>query len=192
MNKSTALPALVLIALFVAVPLTHARHPLHDLDVPETGDIGFEIKALNLLNALYLTPGQYVELLSLAQQAQALDRQFLIQAEDLGRRSEADYIEMRDMLRKEQPLDRDIKGRVGKSHQEFKDLVSERANAMAEIENRAVAVFSDAQLDIIADYGPCIIPPGNLSNPPRAGQAGGSEQSRTSLKKCTTCPISTI
>ncbi len=120
--------------------------PKYDALQRERGRLGGEISAWNLVNGLHLNKGQAVTIARCAQAAAALREHF--------RKGPA------------------VEGICGEEK-----LAAQLAVAPAVVEDlyrferKVIDVLSDTQVQVIRDFKPCLLPPKDLDNPVRVGQA---------------------
>jgi hypothetical protein len=72
---------------------------------------------------------------------------------------------------------------------EIKELHKSYFHALARIEQRTAKILTAGQKQIIEDFKPCLIPPKNLRNPTRAGQANDSGRIVQLLSRSRTMPV---
>lgn len=156
-------------------PLTgtsaHAA-PRIPLELEETRQ---EISLLNLLRGLYLSKDQVKQLLELANQSQAIRdaalKPFLARKEQIL----ADFNALRDSLYLAPGHEKAPQEKASNIDQEIKEGVGSVNDRVFALEEKAAAVLSSAQMCILEDFKPCLIPPHDLRNPVRVGQAGAAE-----------------
>lgn len=139
----------------------------------ELADIREEISLLNLLRGLYLTTDQIDRLSALAKKAKNLRDG--ARAEFDAKRSEiiSSFSELRDSLFLAPGQEKVQQDRASNLDKRFKDTTGGIQDAVAAMEDEAAQVLTSAQLAIVSDFKPCLIPPKDLRNPVRVGQAAG-------------------
>ncbi|MBI4862179.1 MAG: hypothetical protein HY815_18265 [Candidatus Riflebacteria bacterium] len=137
-----------------------------------------EISTINLLNGLNLNPKQAGQVLALARRAGAARQEMLIgsaRLEDMLRQAEHDFGLLRAEIQKGAPARGWIPERAGHSEhllmQEQRNLKEKLAQTLTELEKELEAVLSPEQAQIVRSFSPCLIPPPELNDPVRAGQA---------------------
>ncbi|MBF0408889.1 MAG: hypothetical protein HQM10_16190 [Candidatus Riflebacteria bacterium] len=138
----------------------------------EIAEIREEISLLNLLRGLYLSADQINQLSVLAGKAQEIrdseqdevqkNRELIISA----------LSDLRNTLYLAPGSEEAAQKKAGKLEKVVKDIKGENMDSLAALEDQAAAILSDAQLSIVEDFKPCLIPPKDLKNPVRVGQAG--------------------
>lgn len=87
---------------------------------------------------------------------------------------QAAFSELRSVVLAGQPIPPELEKRASGVNHHFKEKVEDLKKKMGEQAVRAEKVFSQSQKKVIADFQPCLIPPRNLKNPERVGQADSS------------------
>jgi hypothetical protein len=149
-----------------------------DACLREVRDLKADITLLNLINGMHFSREQLREILTQARKLEPdlapllrsedeedLDREIDIlesMCSDLKRRGEissAKQARYRELNRKKQQ-----KKKIWKLTPGLKEKVEKSAQGIAE-------TLSPAQQEVLLEYKPCLIPPRNLKNPVRVGQA---------------------
>lgn len=150
-----------------------------------------EISFLNLVNGLNLTEKQIKDIIAYNQEALQLKSEINQQNEDLKKEIIVAYQELKKAVEKNQGIPKDVEKRAFEMEMRGKKELKEQAMpAVKEIENKIAAVFSDAQKEVINTFNPCLIPPQNLKNPVRAGQATDNTMFTNMLKRLRSIPES--
>ena len=172
MNRIFTPLLLAALALGLLAPTVtvHGAKPVHD---EELADLREEISLLNLLRGLYLSADQVGRLAVLAGKAQALRDQGRALFD--ARRGEmiSAFSGLRDALFLPPGQEKAAQDTASRLDKAFKDEVGRIQDGVAALEGEAAAVLTSAQLAIIDDFKPCLIPPKDLRNPVRVGQAAG-------------------
>lgn len=147
-----------------------------------------EISTINLLNGLNLNREQTVQLLELGREYKAAKDSVLAAAgTDLLVNTEIAFSNLRSEIQKGMPARGEVPGAAAKLEHEMKEL-KEKAQADAaakimDIDLKLNKMLSAGQLQVIEEYKACLIPPDNLKNPVRAGQAADSGAQVNALRK---------
>ncbi len=141
--------------------------------VPEIQETREEISLLNLLRGLYLSRSQVDQLARLAIEAQG-HRNTL---EDAVLRSRDSYRivfeNLRDKLYESPGKEKMAQDTASQLDHQFKEALGEMDDKIAALEDQARALLSGAQISVVEGFKPCLIPPKDLRNPVRVGQADG-------------------
>lgn len=150
-----------------------------------------EISFLNLLNGLNLSDAQMKDIIKYNQEALQIKSEMNQQNEDLKKEIIEAYQELKKAVEKNQGISKEVEKRAFEMEMRGKKELKEQAMpALKEIENKITAVFSDAQKEVINTFNPCLIPPQNLKNPVRAGQATDNTMFTNMLKRLRSIPES--
>jgi hypothetical protein len=137
-----------------------------------------DIPSLYLINGLFLSADQARRLAALQAEGKRaldqgrldLDKFFLNHKKELEQKLE-------QMLRGGAESGKERKGALGdlaqlqKIRREWVELEGARDAALNEVAEKALAVLTPAQTDILKRFVPCFIPPQDFRNPERVGQA---------------------
>lgn len=150
-----------------------------------------DINVLNLINGLHLTSEQLISLRELARKASELNH---VESQRI------DTVAFNELLRTLRVL------RDRAANDEFQPILLARAGQSArqagllptpkprqqftlrEIAAQAATILTDEQKQVIADYKPCLIPPKNLKDPVRVGQATSNEAGIAALRRLRSIP----
>lgn len=146
-----------------------------------------EISTINLLNGLNLTKPQQEKMLEIGVRFRAANAKAVegITAEMLLD-AERSFMTLRAEIQKGLPADGEVPNAAAKIEKTIKEL-REKGQAAAADEIEALDVelnklLTPGQLQVVAEYKACLIPPANLKNPVRAGQASDSLQQVRALR----------
>ncbi len=139
--------------------------------VAELEEIREEISLLNLLRGLYLSKDQVRKISDLARQAQKLRDAavgpFLKEKERVLKT----FSGLRDSLYLAPGAEKEAQEQAKKLDHEMKDALGGVQDRISQMETEVDGILTDAQACIIDDFKPCLIPPKDLRNPVRVGQA---------------------
>ncbi len=141
----------------------------------ELEEIREDISLLNLLRGLYLSKEQLGQILELATQAQTERQTALKPFLDRKEQILADFRDLRDSLYLAPGNEKKPQEKAHRLDQQMKEAVGGVSDRIYALEEKAAAVLSSAQLCILDDFKACLIPPKDLGNPVRVGQAGAAE-----------------
>ncbi|MFA5794474.1 MAG: hypothetical protein WC980_05335 [Candidatus Brocadiia bacterium] len=143
-----------------------------------------DISFLNLLNALNLNEKQITDIIACNKDAQAIREEAGARNEKLLKECVAAYQTLKDTLEKNQQVPQETEQRAFRIEQAVKkELQTENNRRLKEVESKLDGVFSDAQKEVINTFNPCLIPPKNLKDPVRAGQASDNTMFSNMLKR---------
>ncbi len=163
-------------------------------DPAEIHRLKVEINALNLINGLHLSAAQVQALLDGAREVKALKERHFPEKEN-DREAPSNAAELCMLLEKvkacyekgEEPpaeLLAELREKSGRGRKPAGDRPdpAEYGRRIREIEAKVCALLSESQKEVIADFKPCLVPPKNLRDPVRVGQAKSSEIQETFLE----------
>lgn len=134
-----------------------------------------EIMLLNLINGLNLTEEQIKKLIDQNQKVDKLRKEAEAEMNKLAADVFEAYQKLKETLEKNQGIPKDVEQRAVKMERQIIELREKVEAKLPELEKEAESILSDAQLEIVNTFNPCLIPPKNLKDPVRAGQANDNE-----------------
>ncbi|KAF1079630.1 MAG: hypothetical protein GQF41_4188 [Candidatus Rifleibacterium amylolyticum] len=141
----------------------------------ELEELREEISLLNLLRGLYLSEDQLTQLCEIAVEA---DNAVKSTASPILRdRKEivATFADLRNRLFMAPGQETQSQQKAQQINDRLKEAQETVREHLARLETRMASVMTSAQLEIIEGFVPCLIPPRDLKNPVRVGQAGAAE-----------------
>ncbi|MBF0531317.1 MAG: hypothetical protein HQK55_19015 [Deltaproteobacteria bacterium] len=154
-----------------------------------------DISTINLLNALNLTKDQMNKLLALAEKAKGAREQTTVQSEPFQKalkEAEEAFQALRTEIQKGSPAKGEIPQRAVKIEQQLKELRDQAHRQLTkdykQIEAELNTLLTPEQIKVINDFSPCLIPPVNLRDPVRAGQAASNEGAIKSMRRIREIP----
>jgi hypothetical protein len=144
-----------------------------------------EISLYNLINGLHLTKQQIVAIVTLAQQAKEMRERYLGKGNDANAAALQQELNEMERLKQFAEQGKNVPASTpkGKRHHLRPNKSPKRAAVAAppnmqhyqqelkRLESELDYVLIPAQKQVIEDFKPCLIPPKNLKNPVRIGQA---------------------
>ncbi len=148
----------------------------------QLNDLFHDISTINLLNGLRLTRKQAEDILALARKADEqrkggknspFGENYRKALDD----AQAAYAAFKAEANKGEPPGDRLSQRALHYENLLKDLRNRRAEmidqAMPEFDSKLQSILTEPQLQIIESFRPCLVPPKDLKDPVRAGQAEG-------------------
>jgi hypothetical protein len=170
---SMFLLCVIVVALAAVVPAETFDESVETYE--RIGDLKKDISILNLLNGLHLTDEQRSEILVEARRAQAVRERYLqSKSEKLAKTAESFEELKRQLMNPQAPPPKEIEQKAKRDNADIKRLNESYTREIAGIEKRVAQILTDGQKEILVDFKPCLVPPKNLRNPTRAGQAHDS------------------
>ena len=151
----------------------HALPRVHGME--ELEELREEISLLNLLRGLYLSEDQITQLCEIAVEA---DNAIKSTASPILRDKKeivATFADLRNRLFQAPGQETQSQQKAQQINDRLKEAQENVREHLARLETRVARVMTSAQLEIIEGFVPCLIPPRDLKNPVRVGQAGAAE-----------------
>ncbi|MBI5026408.1 MAG: hypothetical protein HZC12_06740 [Nitrospirae bacterium] len=148
-----------------------------------------EITLLNLINGLNLTDSQSEEILKYVKEAKAIRDSTEREYDLMKGRLNAAFAELRDSLydKNTRPT-QEVERQAAELNRRVKEKKEETLRQLREIEGKTRSVLTPGQIEIVQSFRPCLIPPKDLNNPVRAGQAFDSSPAERLLERIRSIP----
>ncbi len=135
-----------------------------------------EVSLLNLVNGLYLSKGQAEKVIALAREAGDLRAKTILSHAQLLKEFEAALADLRKALAACGHIPADLERRVQDKELRISGAKHAYSEGLRAIEKRLCALLTPAQRRVVEAFNPCIIPPHDLKDPVRVGQAQGEHR----------------
>ena len=188
-----------IIICFSTVPLSSIKIHMDEFDTEfsekarQVRNLFQDISPVNLLNGLYLTGDQMKKILALAKKAQTIKEKFLgknaylyISALD---EAEKAYKNLFNEVMKGDPAREggDIEREAVTINHRLKKMqdnsVRNISNEFSVLDYELSKILTPEQKQVIDTFQPCLIPPKDLKNPVRAGQASSNDRAIQILRR---------
>jgi hypothetical protein len=156
----------------------------------EVGELRSDINLLNLLNGLHLSAQQDSQLAGVLKETGDEDREL---RKDKAQKYVKALTRMRDYLAANKPVPPSVSREVDALQKEFtmnasrKSPSSQKQCLKTQVE-KTEKILTEAQKSVLADYKPCLIPPKNLKDPVRIGQANDTSAEARTLERIRSVP----
>ena len=147
-----------------------------------------EITCLNLINALHLTSDQTRKILEVADRQKQIRSEYVSRVAGGGKEMEALLSELKGVLQKNNPIPDTLARKVHISEHRERRARNTHATQIAGNAKKLNTILTSAQLKVIETFKPCTIPPRDLSDPVRAGQASESGRGENMLRRIRETP----
>lgn len=153
-----------------------------------------DISSINLLNALHLSREQLSQILKLAQEAKRVREGAFNSPQVISslQNAAAAFQSLRSEIQQGSPARGEIPARAVQMEHRLKELKEQAIQQLQAqyqaLEDRLRRVLSPEQLQVVQDFNPCLIPPLELRNPVRAGQAAVNEGAIKHLRRLRQLP----
>ena len=142
-----------------------------------------DIPSLYLINGLYLSQGQAEKLAELLDSARKIEEKYSQKYQKTKNKRQKDVDKVIDdivataskqsKMRPRQLAKLSSGRRLRQTRQELAALRRERDKKLNDLADRAYAILTESQRNIVDNFVPCFIPPSDFRNPERVGQAAG-------------------
>lgn len=179
MKKSARFTCLLTMALaftLFQVAFDSTAHALPRVKgIEELNVLQEDISLLNLLRGLYLSESQVSQLCEISLEADnavkaIVDPILQDKAVILGA-----FTDLRNSLFEAPGKETQAQQKAHQINERIKEAQGKVLELLGKLEVRASHVLTAAQLEIVEGFIPCLIPPSDLKNPVRVGQAGAAE-----------------
>jgi len=140
-----------------------------------------QISALNLVNALYLTEPQTERFLKILNDLETTQAEYQKRYVELIPGMKKEYKKLLQEIADNKGISKETQTTAGGVHLKELEMRDSYLAKLCELETRLDAVLSDNQKCIVEDFKPCLIPPKNLRDPARVGQAVGDASGAVDL-----------
>ncbi|MBI3098741.1 MAG: hypothetical protein HYY93_10955 [Planctomycetes bacterium] len=135
-----------------------------------------EASILNLVNGLYLSEVQSKQVISLAKEAGELRDRAIREHAETVQSFERALVELKGCLVSGGTIPVELEQRVHSREAAVKEAKRKYYEGLRGVERRLCKVLRASQLDVIQQFNPCLIPPQELKDPVRVGQAQSPTQ----------------
>jgi hypothetical protein len=154
------------------------------------------ISTVNLLNGLNLTMNQMKKILNLARKAQNIKQDFLRENVssymDALDRAEKSYKKLFNEIMKGDPARGYIEREAMNNNHNLKkildDAVRNITNEFTVLDQELSKILTPEQQQVIKTFNPCLIPPKDLKNPVRVGQASSNDRAVKIMRRLRNVP----
>jgi hypothetical protein len=131
------------------------------------------ISLLNLVNGLYLTNNQIETMVPVLKDLKELQKDYQGKYNSLLPDLKKEYAALYNEVLANKGITKETEKSAGGIHKQELDLKDEYMDKLSGLEEKINGILTENQLCIIDDFKPCLIPPKNLKDPARVGQAKG-------------------
>jgi hypothetical protein len=177
--KKSRIVFTVFVALMILLPwfLTRRGYCRGDLEIrkifAEVNDLRREINLINLVNGLYLSAEQMNQMLAILKKVEATRGEYKTKATSQVHEMEEILKELREILARNEEIDQGLIRKFDNAKKRGEDLKEEFHSALMPYHDEMKRVLNGNQLALIEEFKPCVVPPHDVRNPVRIGQASG-------------------
>jgi hypothetical protein len=177
--KKSRIVFIVFVALMILLPwfLTRRGYCRGDLEMreifAEVNDLRREINLINLVNGLYLSAEQMNQMLAILRKVEATRGEYKTKTTSQVHEMEEILKELRAILARNEEIDQGLIRKFHHAKKKGEDLKEEFHSALMPYQDEMKRVLNGNQLALIEEFKPCVVPPHDVRNPVRIGQASG-------------------
>jgi hypothetical protein len=134
------------------------------------------ISFLNLLNGLHLTQEQLEKLIKINKKYKELKDEYTEKFDKLVEAEKKVLTDLEKVVRQNKPIPKKLKDKVHTVENHTREAKKLIDKTNVEFIKSTEEVFTREQMEVIKEFKPCTIPPKNLSDPVRVGQASDNER----------------
>ncbi|MCX7703304.1 MAG: hypothetical protein N2234_04285 [Planctomycetota bacterium] len=142
---------------------------------------------LNLFNGLNLNTEQLEEIIKINEEYKAEVDALAEAAKERAKKCMEALKDWVSAIEKGE-MPKDLMEKVGKADSLFKEMEKKVEDIRLKYRERLESVFTESQKEVINDFKPCVVPPQNLRNPVRVGQASNNEPIISELRRLRKIP----
>ncbi len=139
-------------------------------------DLKHTISFLNLLNGLNLTQEQLDKLIKLNKKYGETAVEYEKKYREVLDDEKSVLSELEEVVRQNKPIPKKLENRVHKVEERSREVKRVVDETNVKFIKTTESIFTEEQMEVIEDFEPCTIPPKNLSDPVRVGQASDNER----------------
>lgn len=147
-----------------------------------------EISTLNLINGLNLTEDQIKQIIECNKELETLRQGCNKEFESVASDTLDAYGKLKEAVEKNQGIPKDVERKAFMMEQQIKQMREEMMQEAGQIEKKLDGILTEAQMEVINTFNPCLIPPKNLKDPVRAGQANDNDHILNMFKRIRSLP----
>lgn len=172
---NSLLTMVIAFALFQAGFASTAQALPRTWAIEELDGLKEEISLLNLLRGLYLSENQVNQLCEISLEADNAVKDIVNPILQNKSVILGVFTDLRNRLLEAPGKETQSQQKAHQINDRLKESQEKAIELLGKLEVRASRVLTAAQLEIIEGFVPCLIPPKDLKNPVRVGQAGAAE-----------------
>jgi hypothetical protein len=136
-------------------------------------DLRKEITLHNLINGLYLSQDQMVQMLAVLRKVEEIRGEHRAQAFAHARQVEEILTKIRETVARDEEVGEDLAREFHQVKKKGEDLREQFHGSMRPYEDEIKGILNENQVALINDFKPCVIPPRDTWDSARIGQASG-------------------
>ena len=177
-HKQLSLPLLMVILVLLASAHATAQDLRRDARAAELRQ---QISALNLVNGLYLTQTQLNGYITVLRDLKELQTDCQRRLDLLADEQRGEYARLYAEVVDNKGISQDVQKSANSIRERESGILDLYADGLIALEERVTGILTGNQLCIVDEFKPCLVPPKNLRDPGRVGQAKGDATAAVSM-----------
>ena len=136
-------------------------------------DLRKEITLHNLINGLYLSQDQIVQMLDVLKKVEGIREEQKAKAMSHARQMEGILKGIRETVARDEEIGEDLAREFHQAKKKGEDLREEFHGSMMPYQDEIKGILNENQLALLEEFKPCVIPPKDTWDSARVGQASG-------------------
>jgi hypothetical protein len=163
----------------IALPwlLTQEAHCRPNVEAREifggVHDLRKEITLHNLINGLYLSQDQIVQMLAILKKVEGIREGHRAKVMSHARQMEEILTKIREIVARDEEIGEDLAREFHQAKKKGEDLRGQFHQSMIPYQDEIKGILNENQIALINDFKPCVIPPRDTGSSARIGQASG-------------------
>jgi len=157
--------------------LTGETHCRRDAEAREifagVHDLRKEITLHNLINGLYLSQDQIVQMLAVLRKVEGIREEYRAKAMSHARQMEEILTKIRETVARDEEIGQELTREFHQVKKQGEGLREQFHGSMRPYQDEIKGILNANQLALINDFKPCVIPPRDTWDSARVGQASG-------------------
>ena len=157
--------------------LTQEAHCRRDAEAREifagVHDLRKEITLHNLINGLYLSQDQIVQMLGVLKKVEGIREEHKARAVSHARQMEEILKRMRETVARDEEIGEDLAREFHQAKRKGEDLRKQFHGSMMPYQDEIKGILNENQRALLEEFKPCVIPPRDTWDSARVGQASG-------------------
>lgn len=147
----------------------------------KSADLRQQISALNLVNGLYLSPTQLNDYLEVLRDLKVLQSDSQKRLDLIADEQRKEYARLYTEVVDNKGISQDVQKSASSIRERESEILDLYTGGLIGLEGRITGILTPNQLCIVDEFKPCLVPPKNLRDPGRVGQAKGDATAAVSM-----------
>jgi len=171
---ATLVAASVILSPWYVTPRGYCRGGLDVREIfAEVHHLRKEITLHKLVNGLYLSEDQIVQMLAVLKKVDGIREEHRAKAISRTRRMEEILTRIRETVARDEEIDRELVREFHRAKKAMEGLREEFHHTLMPYEDEIKGILNENQLALIEEFKPCVVPPRDTRGGARIGQVSG-------------------